>query len=144
MSNRFVSLSHHMGGPYPADFFPEAVSQSCFSMWSPDIGPSRIGEYILVGVMMSCLYDLRLLDAIEDAIQRDSTYCPQVATVDWSDLRLNILEPFGPALALTDVYHSPVICIWTDGKMSTTQTGSRGRDLVCEKFGIDMETIMGR
>jgi hypothetical protein len=113
-------------------------------MWSSSVGPSPVGEYILVGVMMSCLYDLRLLDAVEDAMQRNPAYCPQVATVDWSDLRLTVLEPFGPILALTDVYHSPVVCVWLDGKMTAMQTGYRGRDLICEKFGIDMKTIMGR
>ena len=143
MSNRFISLANHIGGPYPSDFFPEAVSQSCFSMWSSTVGPFSEGEYILIGVMMSCLYDLRLLDAIEEAIQRNPNCYPQVATVDWSDLSLTVLEPFGPTLSLTDVYHSPVVCAWIDGKISRMQTGSRGRDLISEKFGIDMKIIMG-
>lgn len=144
MSNRFILLSRHTGGPYPSDLFPEIVSQSGFSMWSLNVGPSPFGEYILVGVMMSCLYDLRLLDAMEDTMQRDPAYCPHVATVDWSDLRLTVLEPNGPKLALTDVYHSPVVCVWVDGKITAMQTGSHGRELICEKFGIDMKTIMGR
>jgi hypothetical protein len=142
MTKRFISLSRHKGGPYPSDFFPEAVSQSCFSLWSPHVGPARLGEYILVGVMLSCLYDLRLLDAIEVAMQRDPAYFPQVATVDWSDLRLTVLEPFGPTLTLADVYHSPIVCVWNDGNLSEMQTGSRGRDLLYRKFGIDAQAIM--
>ena len=144
MSKRFISLSHYRGGPYPSDSFPEAVAQSCLSIWSVGVGPSPLGETILVGVMMSCLYDQRLLDSIEEAMQRDPTYCPHVATVDWTDLRLTVLEPFGPTLALTEVYHSPVVCVWIDGKISTIQTGWRGRDFVCQRFGIDLKTIMKR
>lgn len=121
---------------------PNVVAQSNLHLWQPSDPITGVGEFLLVGVSVACLHDLRLLDSLDISIDDGSIGSLQVGVFDWTDLKPDILEPY--AIDLGTPYHSPLAGIWKDGEMILCEWGYTARQAVCERYNIPMDEILAR
>jgi hypothetical protein len=124
-----------LGQNYLDDRFPSVVSTSPLGLWSPgDAIPAR-GERLLIGVATWSAYDMKLLDAVSQALQK----LPAGLTVEV----FNVADCSSPeefdryVPGIGRVFHTPVVGLWSDGKLVDRATGRAGRQLVARVSILD-------
>lgn len=117
------------------DRFPSAVSTSPFRLWSPGDPIPAGGKRLLIGVATWSAYDMKLLDAVSQALPR----LPAGLTVEV----FNVADCSSPEAfdqyvpGIGSVFHTPVVGLWCDGKLVDKATGRAGRELVARLSGLD-------
>ena len=126
-----------------ARLLPERLMRSPMDWWPIDAVPHGPGNRLLIGVAVWSGYDLKLLDALEEAIRdgRGSGILVGVFDIDRLESPSDI-ERLIPGVG--SVSHTPVVGYWVAGKLAEHGTGYPGRQLVCRLFGLDHNTIVQR
>jgi hypothetical protein len=115
--------------------FPSVVSTSPFRLWSPgNLIPAR-GKRLLIGVATWSAYDMKLLDAVSEALRS----VPAGVTVEVFNVAdcssQGEFDRYVPGSG--KVFHTPVVGLWSDGKLVDKATGKAGRELVARVSGLD-------
>jgi hypothetical protein len=115
--------------------FSAAVSRSPFRLWSPGDPIPATGDRLLIGVATWSAHDLALLDAVSAALPtRSRGLAVDVFTVaDCSSPQA--FERYVPGIG--NVFHTPVVGLWADGRLVETASGKRGRELIARVCGLD-------
>src|SRR4051794_9939203 len=72
--------------------------QSRLLPWHPGMAIVAEGEFLIIGVSIASVYDLRLLNAMNDALESERVHQVSVAVFDWTSLRPDALAPDVPHL----------------------------------------------
>lgn len=117
------------------DRFPSAVSTSPFRLWSPGNTISARGKRLLIGVATWSAYDMKLLDAVSQALPG----LPAGPTVEvFNVANCSSPEAFDRYVpGIGSVFHTPVVGLWSDGQLVDKATGRAGRELVARVSGLD-------
>jgi hypothetical protein len=140
LSQALTSIGQRDGSPGLSqkdldDRFPSVISASPFRLWSPGNPISARGKRLLIGVATWSAYDMKLLDAVSQALQRP----PSGLTVEV----FNVADCSSPEAfdryvpGIGRVFHTPVVGLWSDGKLVDKATGRAGRELVARVSGLD-------
>jgi hypothetical protein len=129
-------------GPSQQDLdvrFPSVVASSPFRLWSPGKAIPAKGKRLLVGVATWSAYDMRLLDAVAQALRKQ----PCDLTVEV----FNVADCASPQAfdryvpGIGPVFHTPVAGLWSDGNLVEQATGKPGRELVARVSGLDAPEV---
>jgi hypothetical protein len=106
------------------------LAQSKLRYWSPSMAFSLQGERILIGVATWSVFDLNLLDCLQEALSRGSRQTV-IDVFDADDCKaLDDFEPYIPSIGR--VFQSPAVGIWRDGESVLSAWGFAGRQLLKE------------
>jgi len=111
--------------------FQDILAQSAFHTWIPGNSIPLRGTRVLIGVGASfSLPDLALLDQIHPIVEKLAGATVEV--FDASDVR-NVATPsdfekFIPGIG--KVFHTPVIGVWSEGKLIISASGYEAREFV--------------
>ena len=117
------------------DRFPSVVSTSPFRLWSPGAPIPAKGKRLLIGVAIWSAYDMKLLDAVSQALQRP--------VLDLTVEVFNVADCSSPEAfdryvpGIGQVFQTPVVGLWSEGHLVDKATGRAGRDLVARVSGLD-------
>lgn len=120
--------------------FSFRLTKSNLHLWN--LGDPIVSEVtrILVGIVTWSVYELRLLDALNEALSGEN----RTERVDIFDLDLfptqEKISAFVPNIGR--IIHPPIVGIWQDGKQILQASGPAGRDILIEKFALDREKIV--
>lgn len=117
------------------DRFPSVVSTSPFRLWSPGNPIPAKGKRVLIGVATWSAYDMKLLDAVSQVLQR-SPLDLMVDVFNVADCSsLESFERYMPGIGR--VFQTPVVGLWSDGQLVDKATGRSGRELAARVSGLD-------
>jgi hypothetical protein len=106
-----------------------------FPLWAPGDPILQQGRWLLVGVAAWSAHDVPLLDAVSQAIQgRSLALAVSVFNVA-NCMSPRAFEAYIPGIG--SVFHTPVVGLWSDGKLVEKASGKAGRDLVARVCGLD-------
>jgi hypothetical protein len=115
-------------------YFPTIVSRSPLHLWSPGDPIPRQGNRLLIGVATWSASDMRLLDAIAQALHERA---PALAV----DV-FNVAECRAPAdfdryvPGIGAVLQTPVVGLWSEGRLVEKASGFAGRELAARTCGL--------
>jgi hypothetical protein len=121
------------------DRFPSVVSTSAFRLWSPGNPIAAKGKRLLIGVATWSAYDMKLLDAVSEVLQR--------ASVDLTVDVFNVADCPSPEAfeeyvpGIGRVFQTPVVGLWSEGQLVDKATGRVGRELVARVSGLDSREL---
>jgi hypothetical protein len=123
------------------DAFPSVVATSPFRLWRPgDLLPAT-GKRLLIGVATWSAYDMKLLDAVSQALQRLPSGL-RVEVFNVADCSSpEAFDHYVPGIG--SVFHTPVVGLWADGQLVEKATGRAGRELVARVSGLDALQVDG-
>jgi hypothetical protein len=117
------------------DRFPSVVSTSPFRLWSPGNPIPETGKRLLIGVATWSAHDMKLLDALAQALQR----LPPDLTVEVFNVAgcssAEAFDRYVPGIG--KVFHTPVVGLWSEGRLVEQATGRAGRELAARVVGLD-------
>jgi hypothetical protein len=115
--------------------FSAVVTKSPLRLWSPgDPVTGNGGKRLLIGVATWSGHDMMLLDAVSQALQESSgDLTVDVFNVDCC-LSQEAFERYVPGIG--DVLQTPIVGLWSNGKLVDKATGKAGRDLVSRVTGL--------
>jgi putative restriction endonuclease len=108
--------------------FPAAVSKSPFRLWSPGDPIPATGDRLLIGVATWSAQDLALLDAVSQAL---ATRRPGLVVDVFNVAECpspQAFERYVPGMG--NVFHTPVVGLWSDGRLVDKASGKVGRELI--------------
>src|SRR5262245_50754445 len=112
--------------------FPSLVAGSPFRLWRPGDPFPQAGRRLLVGVATWSALDMALLDALAEAMREP----PVALTVDVfnsADVVSHAgFESYVPGIS--PVFHTPVVGLWSEGRLTQAASGKAGRDLLGQLF----------
>ena len=146
--SRFFNLylSRPRSGDDPGQDFieaalPAAVAGSRMRWWPPGGPVVARGTRVLIGVGSYCLYDLRLLDVVDEALAHHPPPAPRVDV--FSTLACQTAADFARYIPnLPPLYHTPVVGIWQDGRLIEADEGYAARDRLARMFGSSSDEIV--
>jgi hypothetical protein len=99
------------------------------------------GVRLLLGAAPYSLYDLALLDIIDEKLSEGQLATGQPASAVWVDVFSTLAclshADFGRYVpGLGNVFQTPVVGIWEEGVLRDRAWGARGRDLAAGLFGV--------
>ncbi|MBI1915898.1 MAG: hypothetical protein HYS12_14355 [Planctomycetes bacterium] len=115
--------------------FSSVVSTSPFRLWSPGNPIPAKGKRLLIGVATWSAYDMKLLDAVSQALPRPP--------VDLTVEVFNVADCSSPEAFdryvpdIGRVFQTPIVGLWSDGQLVDKATGRAGRELVARVSGLD-------
>ena len=116
--------------------FRSIVPLGKLRLWSPgDPVPSE-GNRLLIGVATWSPYDMKLLDAVSET--RPPHLLVDVFTVT-DFVSPGSFEPYVPGIA--NVFHTPVVGLWFNGRLVEKASGKAGRELVTRVCGLDLSDV---
>lgn len=119
--------------------FEGMLAQSRLTAWKPGDAIPSDRRRILIGVAPYSLYDLKLLDAIND-LPLDLT-SEKIDVLDV--LRCKTAEEIEKYIPrLRHVYQTPVIGIWKDGICEEARSGHAARARILELYSIDASKVL--
>ncbi|WP_439631500.1 hypothetical protein [Gemmata sp.] len=125
-----------------AQLLPERVKASPFDLWPTDAVPNGTGNRLLVGVAVWSVYDLTLLDLLEDAARHGHGAGTPIGVFNIDQLESADLDRLLPGIGF--VHHSPVVGHWVGGKLVEKSCGFHARELVARLFGLDSKAMIER
>jgi hypothetical protein len=112
--------------------FPVLVEQSRLRLWRPG-EPVAAGRRLLVGAATWSVYDLSLLDVLDDALARDEAALGRIDVFDVDRVGRVGFEDYIPGLG--KVVGTPVAGLWIDGILGERDFGRRAITLISGLFG---------
>jgi hypothetical protein len=116
--------------------FAAVVSSGPLHLWSPGDPIPPQGKRLLIGVATWSAHDMALLDAVAEALRAGDgdlhvdvfnvADCPSPDT----------FERYVPGIG--EVFHTPVVGLWCDGRLVERDSGKAGRELVERVCGIKL------
>ncbi|HKE55315.1 MAG TPA: hypothetical protein VKB46_01395 [Pyrinomonadaceae bacterium] len=109
---------------------PQRLAESKLRNWSPGMPISGQGERVLIGIATWSIYDLKLLDSVQDSTVR----FPTDRVIDVFDVdQCKSSEDFDlyvPGIGM--VYQTPIVGVWRQGVKVSSAWGASGRELLKE------------
>jgi hypothetical protein len=135
---KFTDLfwSHPELGPagqqdYVEAQLPAVVAQSNLHLWQPGDPVAHQGKRILLGVATYSIYDMRLLDVLDEEAGRRNGQTPRLDV--FSVARCRTHEDFARYIPdLGTVLQTPVVGVWEGGALKEKGQGKPARDLALE------------
>jgi hypothetical protein len=125
---------------YAMTEFPNVVRQSNLDLWNLGDFVKSKGIRYLLGVVTWSLYDLRLLDALDEVFSQPS----RDEKIDVLNLDLcksqNEIQFYIPDIG--NVLHPPVVGVWQDGKQIKQASGYYGRMILVEAFSLNHDQLI--
>jgi hypothetical protein len=116
--------------------FPAIVSASPLRLWSPGNPIPATSKRLLIGVATWSAYDMQLLDAVSQALQR-SPFDLTIEVFNVADCHSpEAFEEYVPGIGR--VLQTPIVGLWSDGMVVDKATGRAGRELVARVAGLDL------
>lgn len=121
--------------------FPLLTGGSNLHLWRPGDAICSKGRRILIGVATYSLYDMRLLDRVDETLRGLGD---QALRVDvFSTLDCKTQEDFNQYVpGIGNVWQTPVVGIWENGRLEETASGAAARRLVAQAGGFDAADIV--
>ncbi len=120
--------------------FPALVEQGPLRLWHPDMPIPDRGTRFLLGVATWSGYDMRLLDIIVDSQRRVPQNDLIVEVFNVAECRrTSDLRDYIPKIR--QVFHTPVVGIWQNGRWQDARQGHAARNLVALRFGSSSDEI---
>jgi hypothetical protein len=117
----------------------DALSDSRLNLWQIGDDIAQANRRVLIGVAPYSMYDLKLLDALNE-LPLD----PNSERVDVFDVLNNKtgqdFERYVPSIG--KVYQTPVVGIWKNGHLEDKGSGYTGRELLIKLYGLDRNKIL--
>lgn len=125
----------------PQGVLAARVRRSALS-WFPDRPETNgTGRRLILGVAVWSMYDLRLLDLVNDAVASGSHPELQVAVFNVDELvSPTELQRIFPGIG--EVLQSPAVGYWEAGQLKETATGFHARQLVGRVLGFDPNLVL--
>ena len=142
--DKFEALILRSGHPAEAQKnarkeLPFLLSRSNLRLWRPDDPIRADGIRFLVGIAVWSVYDMKLLDALDQALSATER-SERVDVFDVNDCStLECLENYVPQIG--KIHHTPVVGLWQDGKQINQQSGPVARETIARHFGIDHKRL---
>jgi hypothetical protein len=112
--------------------FPALLVQHGLQLWSPGSPIPEEGTWLLIGVATWSLSDMKLLDRVSQA----NGWAGRVGVFNVAGCSApSAFEQYIPGIG--PVFHTPVVGLWSDGKLKEKASGKAGRDLVGRVCGPD-------
>jgi hypothetical protein len=119
---------------------PGLVAEGPLRMWRPGMIVSDKGTRLLIGAATWSGYDMRLLDLIAEAKRADPQEASIVDVFNTADCRqMSDFRDYIPTLP--EVFQTPVVGVWQDGRLQEAQQGYAARDLIARLFGSTSQQI---
>ncbi len=116
--------------------FPLLVERSRLHLWRPG-EPIVASRRLLVGVATWSLYDLSLLDRLDDAAARDAAVVDRIDVFDLDRMERGDFEDHLPGLG--EVLGTPVVGFWEDGIAGEKGFGWRAIAIISDLFGFTLK-----
>jgi hypothetical protein len=114
--------------------FLDLLHASAMQSWNPGEPVPQVGQWLLIGAATWSLYDLQLLDKINDILKAKASL-PKVAVFNIDDIQSN--EDFGLYFpGIGRVYQTPVVGLWQEGVLVDKGTGHFGR-VIAERVTVE-------
>jgi len=141
---RFRDLQHVKDHLPPGDqqllrseLLPSVVANTRMSMWSPGESFPATGARILIGVVTWSLYDLDLLDTLDQSTFDHDTV--HVFDLDSCATQSDI-ENYIPGIG--KVCQTPVLGYWQDGQQLHREQGAAARDWLRNRYTLPPQVFM--
>ncbi|HRH42481.1 MAG TPA: hypothetical protein PKY82_12715 [Pyrinomonadaceae bacterium] len=119
---------------------PSMLSNSNLNLWRLGDRLKIKGTRYVLGIAVWSLYDLRLLDALDEALsQTESNERVDVFSIDSCQSHEEIR---GYVPNLEKILHPPVVGVWQDGKQIKQASGYAGRKILVDAFSLDHEELI--
>ena len=120
----------------------QMISGSAMQWWSWGDSIPDTENQILIGVATWSVYDLRLLDALDEmsANSKDRIRILDMEKVPDFVWSLDLFNQVIPGIG--KIYQTPVIGIWEEGALVEKGSGAAGRDLVVDRYDLNREQIV--
>jgi hypothetical protein len=116
--------------------FPDEVAVSNLRLWQPGNAVPTTGKRFLIGVATYSVYDMRLLDVVDEFLGQGKSGLFQVDV--FSVAQCKSQEDFGKYISdLGTVLQTPVVGLWEEGALTEKAQGKAGRDLILQVCGLD-------
>lgn len=117
--------------------FGAYVQEGPFNLWSLGQPIVADGRRLLIGAAIWSVYDLRLLDTLEDAFCAGRISSDRIDVFEMNSLRDWIqINDYIPGLE--KVYQPPVVGLWTQNRLVASYEGAFARDFVLSMYGLTM------
>jgi hypothetical protein len=119
--------------------FPELVAESHLHLWKPGDPIPTKGRRFLIGVDTASLYDMRLLDDLDEALTAGRIRDDRLDVFQyWTECKTQEdIEQFFPGMELARIFHSPVVGLWENDILIKQASGALGRELLVEYYGLN-------
>lgn len=120
------------------------LSGSTLNAWHLGDPVSPASKRILIGIAVWSAYDLRLLDALDQAfVDKPSAH----ERIDIFELDAEgrtsggyeYIEQVIPGLGR--IYHTPIVGIWESSKLTKKDSGAAARELIIERYNLNRDDI---
>ena len=143
--SKFVDLLFRSGNPTDVQQradqeLPFMLAKSNLHFWSLGDAIVSTGTRFLVGVAVWSLYDLRLLDALDEAFS-DENRTERVDVFNLDSCRTQE-EILAFVANIGKVFHTPIVGVWRNGRQVQQASGYAGRNILVEAFALDHEEII--
>lgn len=116
--------------------FAEVVGRSALRSWRPGDPSAASGRRLLIGVATYSVYDMRLLDVLDEAMRRADSQALQIDVFDIEPCRSHTdFSQYIPGVG--KVFQTPVFGIWVDGRLQETAQGAQARKQILRLCGLD-------
>jgi hypothetical protein len=116
--------------------FPLLIGQSHLHIWRPGDSIS-CGRRLLVGIVKWSLYDLSLLDVLEQSLSKQQSRLGQIDVFDLDQVGQSDLDSYIQNMGRVVV--TPVAGIWKDGVLYETGFGWRVPPLISGLLDVKLE-----
>jgi hypothetical protein len=131
----------HFDFTNPDRLFPATVAESRLHLWNPGDPVAHLGTRILIGVATWSGYDMRLLDVIDEALEKTNGNTPLVEVFNAGSLTSQeAFQDYIPGIG--EVVQVPVVGIWHDGRIVERASGYAARDLVARMSGSSSDGVV--
>jgi hypothetical protein len=109
--------------------FPLLVDKSRFKLWAPGQLIASQGTRLLIGVATYSGADLKLLDLLGEALERNGQEAPSINVFDTLDCTTHDdFDKYIPGMG--KVFQTPVVGVWRNGALNEKASGKSARDLI--------------
>jgi hypothetical protein len=116
---------------------PGALAGSKIGIWNPEASIPKAGRRTLLGVAPYASLDLKLLDALCEAMDDPRNQGERMemfdilACTDMRDVQARIPE-------IGNVPHTPILGVWENGMLILRASGAKARQILVERYDLTL------
>jgi hypothetical protein len=117
---------------------PSLLAKSNLHSWTPGDPIQAQGIRFVIGIAVWSVYDMRLLDALDQVLSQRAERVDVFNVDDCSTMEC--LRDYVPLVG--KIYDSPIVGTWQDGKQVNQCSGAIAREMVAQYFGINHNRLI--